>query len=144
MNIRLVYHSSTGNTGKLANAISDSLKIKAERIGDTPISLSEPVDLLFLGDGIYFGKPNKSTIAFIEQLNPQTVKNVAVFATYGGQAKIGSDLRKLLMDKGLNVVGEPHVCKGQSWIFMNRNHPDQADFKEAVKYAKEVRSRISQ
>ena len=138
MNIRLIYHSSTGNTAKLANAISDSLNIKAERIGDTPISISEPVDLLFIGDGIYFGKPNKSMIATIEQLAPQTIKNVAVFATYGGQAKIGSDLQKLLKDEGLQIIGEPFVCKGQSWVFMNRKHPDEKDIQNVNVFAKSI------
>jgi flavodoxin len=136
MNIKVIYHSSTGNTEKLARAIAGALNITAEPIGKEPVSFSEPVDLLFIGDGVYFGKANKWTASLIDQLDPKMVKNVAVFATYGGQFKIGADIKELLQNKGLKVVGEPFTCKGQSWLFLNRNHPNEADISKVREYAK--------
>lgn len=142
MNIKVLYHSSTGNTKKLAETIADTLNISAEPIEKDMSALSTPIDLLFIGDGIYFGKPNKNTTAFINQLNPKIVKNVAVFATYGGQTKIGSDIQKLLKDKGLQVLGKPFICKGQSWVFINRNHPNNTELKEVAKFAKKSVERL--
>ncbi|MFD0896837.1 flavodoxin family protein [Loigolactobacillus binensis] len=138
MNVKVLYHSSTGNTRKLADAIANVIGVSAEPITKESISFSVPIDLLFIGDGIYFGKPNKNTIAFINQLTPQTVKNVAVFATYGGQGKIGADIKKMFNAKSINIIGEPFVCKGQSWILMNRKHPDKVDIKKASDFAKSM------
>ncbi len=143
MNIKVVYHSSTGNTEKIARTIADAFTIIAEPIGKDPISFAAPVDLLFIGDGIYFGKVNKRTVSWIDKLDPKTIKNVAVFATYGGQAKIGTDIKKLLQNKGLKIIGEPFTCKGQSWGFLNRSHPNETDIREAREFAKNIVAKMN-
>ena len=51
MNIKVMYHSSTGNTEKLAKAIADTVNAKAEPIGSSAATISKPIDLLFIGDG---------------------------------------------------------------------------------------------
>lgn len=144
MNIKVFYHSSTGNTEKLARTIADTLNITAEPIGKDPIPFSDPVDLLFIGDGVYFGKANKRTLSFIDQLDPKMIKNVAVFATYGGKVKIGTDIKELLQSKGLRVIGEPFACKGQSWVFINRSHPNESDISKAHEFAKNTVVEINQ
>ena len=59
MYIRIVYHSGyKGNTMKVATAIAETLNISAERIGKEKIEFTEPVDLLFVGSGIYMHKPH--------------------------------------------------------------------------------------
>ena len=142
MNIKVMYHSSTGNTKKLAHIIADSMHTEAEPIGEASGSFTQPVDILFIGDGIYAGKPNKKTIAFIESLNPEMVKHAAVFATYGGQAKIGKDIKSLLEKQGIKMLGEPFACKGQAWFFMNRHHPDSSDVDRTKHFAESIRSKI--
>ncbi|MBZ9607352.1 nitric oxide synthase [Clostridium estertheticum] len=142
MNIKVIYHSSTGNTEKLARAIADTLSIQAELLGKDPISFSEPVDLLFIGDGLYFGKANKRTLSLIDRLDPKMIKNAAIFATYGGQAKIGTDIKELVQNKGIRVVDEPFTCKGQSWVFINRNHPNEIDLSKVRKYAKNAVAKV--
>lgn len=136
MNIQVWYHSSTGNTEKLARAMADAVGVEARAIGDGPPVLDGPVDLLLLGDGIYAGKPNRRTVAMIEGLTPAGVKNVAVFGTYGGSDKIGADLQARLRARGLKVVGEPFVRKGQSWALMNRGRPNEEDLRAAAAFAK--------
>jgi len=142
MNIKVIYHSSTGNTEKLARAMADTLNIQAEPLGKEPVSFSEPVDLLFIGSGVYFGKVNKRMASFIDQLDPQMIKRAAVFATFGGQAKIGTDIKALLQNKGIRVVDEPFTCKGQAWLFVNRNHPNETDLSNIRKYAKDVVAKV--
>ena len=141
MNMKVMYHSSTGNTKRIAEAIAETLDIKAEPIGAA--ALSEAVDLLFLGDGVYFGKPNKETVRFIQQLNPAIVKNVAVFATYGGQANIGEKLKELLQSKQLHVVGEPFICKGKAWGILNRGEPNADCLSEACRYAESITANVN-
>lgn len=138
MKIRVVYYSLTGNTKKLAEAIAVALNVKAEAIGKTPIDLSAPVDLLFIGGAINAGRPNGKVAAFIKQLHPDMVKNAAVFATYGGVSRIGNDLRKLVEDQGVKVIAEPFICKGQSWLFFNRHRPNAADLQRIAAYAQQA------
>ncbi len=137
MNIKVLYHSTTGNTAKLARTIAETLKVKAERIEDST-SFSKNVDLLFIGDGVYFGKPNKKTRSFIAKLDPKMVKNVAVFASCGGQKTIGADISRLLQEKGIRVISEPFVCKGQSWLVLNRNHPNPGELDQVREYASSI------
>ena len=59
MNIQVVYHSKMGNTKKLAESIASTFQVKATSIENAAASLSHPIDLLFIGDGIYFGKMHK-------------------------------------------------------------------------------------
>ena len=139
MNIRVIYHSSqSGNTEKLAQAVAEELKVKAERIGKDGISFPQPVDLLFVGDGIYWAKPHRITRRFFKELNPAPIKNAAVFATYGNQFKIGDDLRKLLQGKGIHVVGDPFTCKGASVGTKNQGHPDEADLQNVRAFARKI------
>ncbi len=135
MNIKVVYHTTTGNTRKVAEAVAAAAGVKAESIEDSELS-SAPVDLLFVGDGLYGGKPHKKTVAFISSLDPGKVKNAAVFATYGGQARIGEELKKHFQEKGIHLIGEPFTCRGRAWIFINRSHPDESDLNRARAFAK--------
>ena len=135
MTVKVIYHSSkSGNTAKLAGAIAEELCVKAERI-DKNISFPEPVDILFVGDGIYWAKPHRTTREFFKKLDPALIRNAAVFATYGNQFKIGDDLRKLLQGKGINVVIEPFICKGASIGTKNQGHPDETDLQNVRVFA---------
>ena len=142
MNIRIVYHSRSGNTEKLAHAIAEVFSIRPERIGTDDISFPEPVDMLFVGDGIYWAKPHKLTREFIEQLDPTLIKNAAVFATYGNQFKIGNDIKKLLQDKGINILGEPFTCQGASVGTKNQGHPDETDLINVKEFVKNITSKL--
>ena len=143
MNIKVVYHSSTGNTKKIADAIADTLNAKAISVSDLRNICSEPIDLLFIGDGIYAGKINKKTAEFIRELNVDNVKCAAVFATYGGQSKAVDEMKQLLLNKKIRIFPESFCCKGQSWIFMNRNHPNDIDVNMARKFAKKAVATIT-
>lgn len=138
MNIKVVYHSMTGNTKKIAEAIGQAVEVLPENASDFTLSTDEPVDLLFIGDGIYAGKPDKSISELIDKLDKNTVKNAAVFATYGGQPSIGNTIKTLLTDKGINVIGEPFTCKGKAWIFINRKYPSDEDLKSAKAFATSI------
>ena len=142
MEIKVVYHSSTGNTEKLARAIADMLNIQAEHIGKDNITFSDKVDLLFIGDGIYWNGAHRKTKNFISKLDPETIKNAAVFGTYGNQFKIGDIIKNLLENKGIKVVGTPFTCKGKSVGTKNQGHPDENDLKMICEYAKNIISEI--
>ena len=140
--IKVVYHSSTGNTEKLACAIADMQKIQAERIGKDKITFSDKTDLLFIGDGIYWNGAHKKTKNFISKLDPDIIKNAAVFGTYGNQYKIGDILKNLLNERGINVVGTPFTCKGKSVGTKNQGHPDENDLQMVCEFAQNIIAEI--
>lgn len=143
MNIRVVYHSRSGNTMKLAQAIGEVLNVRPERIGKEKIRFSEPVDLLFIGDGIYFHKPHRKTRALIQGLGPAIVKNAVAFGTYGNQSEIGKQITSLLQEQHINVVGGPFTCKGDSPGTDNHGHPDETDLHNARKFARDIASSLT-
>jgi flavodoxin len=136
MNIKVVYHSRTGNTKKIADTIASELNISAE-----PVSADlhlDKVDLLFIGDGVYAGKADSKTMNFIKALDVNKVKNAAVFGTYGGMDKAITSMKESLNNQGIHLVDESFACKGQAWLVANRNHPNAEDFTAAKDFAHNV------
>jgi len=143
MNIRVVFHSGyKGNTMKVATAIAEALNVRAERIGKVKIEFSEPVDLLFIGSGIYMHKPHKKAKALISEINPTIVKNAAAFGTYGNQSDIGEQIKGLLQEQGIYVLGEPFVCRGASVGTDNKGHPNATDLENAKIFAKDIAANL--
>ena len=136
MKVKVMYHSSTGNTKKVAEAVALAAGASAEPIGGG--TLGEPVDLLFVGDGIYAGKMSRKTKAFISTLDSTMVKSAAVFGTYGGQDKAIAAMAALLKEQGIAVCSEHFACKGQSWRIANKNHPNQEDLDNAASFGRNV------
>lgn len=141
MNIKLVYHSSTGNTEKLALSIAKELECNIKKI-EKEVPNIKNVDLLVLGDGIYMGKFHKKTLEFIDNLDPQNIKNIALFATYGSQRKAVSNMYDLLKKKGFRIIGEPFMCKGKAWGIFNYKYPTKQNIKDAVVFAKKIKQEL--
>jgi len=128
-----------GNTEKVAKAIAERMNVTAEKIDKkSKLSITEPIDLLLIGDGIYWAKPHKSTREFIGRLDPKNVKNAAAFGTYGNQFKIGDDIKVLLEKRGITVVGTPFTCKGASIGSKNAGHPNENDLQAACDFAENI------
>jgi len=137
----VLYYSKGGNTKKIADAITEELEevLKSEQI--PPAYPPENVALLFLGTGEYAGKPDPKMVEFIRTLTPNRVRNVAVFGTSGSGAADGKAItavKAMLREKGINVVDESFGCKGKSFIFFNRKHPDADEIKNAKAFARRV------
>jgi flavodoxin len=76
MKITVRYQSRGGNNKEVALTIAKAVNSGAETIR---VPIEEPVDVLFIGGGVYLGRIHPSLITFIEKLDPQKVKSVAVF-----------------------------------------------------------------
>ncbi|MHB1394563.1 MAG: flavodoxin family protein [Clostridia bacterium] len=144
MNVKVMYHSKTGNTRKLAEAMAEALGIAAEPINEKSIvePVDEPIDMLFIGDGVYAGGSDRITTSFIKTLNGSLVKNAAVFGTYGGQKKAVTKMKELLKKQGINAIDESFGCRGKCWAIFNRKHPSEEDLKAAKVFAKGVAGKL--
>jgi flavodoxin len=99
MKIAVRYQSRGGNTKAVAEAIAKASGVTAETI-DTP--LSEPVDLLFIGGGIYAFSLDKELKRFIETLDQKMVNSSIAFAT-GGFMNIAEKIGLQVKSKGIPV-----------------------------------------
>ena len=141
--VNVFYHSKSGNTKKIANAIANEMKtvaVEASAVGEGyPL---KKTDLVFVGSGNYMHAPAKEIIAFIEALVPAEDRYAAVFGTAGGSdISHLSRMKALLEKKGLRVLGE-WSCPGQEFALKNRGRPDAEDLREAREFAKKMLKKI--
>ena len=134
MNIKLVYCTKTGHSKKIAEAIAGGLKLKAEEVAEKPVL--ENVDLLLLVGGIYGKESLPEMISFVQSLDQNSVRKVALVTSCVSKRMPQKAVRNLLLNKGIIVVDE-FMCKG-SFLFFGLGHPNREDFENAVKYAREV------
>lgn len=133
MKIEIAYKSKK-NTKKLANAIGEALHTKPIEIDGS--SRIEDADILYLGCGIYGGDVAKEVKDFVKTLNPQKVKKIVLFMTSGSGEDQAIKLKEEIKGQGLNLEESTFCCKGQMFLFGNRNLPNEIDIEKAVKFAK--------
>jgi flavodoxin len=134
MRVRVVYQSTTGNTKKVAEAIARAASCAAEPASTATVS--ESVDILFLGASIHAGDIDPSVKKFIEGLDPALVKQVTVFNT-GFEEKAVGIMKDLLVRRGVSVRDKHYFCLGKFLLF-NRRHPDAQDLTRAEDFARSL------
>ena len=102
MEIAIRYQSHGGNTKEVAEIIAKAVGIMAESI-EKPIT--EPVDLLFIGGGVYKWDIDPSLKNYLENLDPKLIKSIAAFTTAGGMDKT-KNIISIAKSKGINVEKE--------------------------------------
>jgi flavodoxin len=137
----VLYYSKGGNTKKIADAIAEELGVpKSEQI--PPAYPPEGVNLLFLGTGLYAGKPDPKMVEFIRTLSSNRVKNAVVFGTSNsGKDTAIEAVKSLLKEKGINVIDETYSCFGKFLLF-KRNKPDSDDVKAAKQFARKIQDSL--
>ncbi|OPX69033.1 MAG: flavodoxin [Methanoregulaceae archaeon PtaB.Bin056] len=135
--IAVLVDSRGGNTRKVADAIASELGVA---LGDLNAPLPADAKVVFLGSGVYGGKPGDGMTKFIGN-GDFTGRRVALFATSGGTAgaeKVLDTMAVALKEKGATVLGNFH-CRGK-FLFTNRGHPSPEDLENAKKFAREMRA----
>jgi flavodoxin len=137
MRARVVYQSVTGNTKKVAEAIACAAGCAAEPV--SAVTVSEPVDMLFLGASIHGKDIDPSVKKFIEGLDPTLVRHVTVFSTgFEGHKEMAVGVMKdLLARRGVHVANKCYFCRGK-FLFFNLRHPDAQDLTGAEEFARSV------
>ena len=101
MKIAVRYQSRGGNSKAAAEVIAEAAGVKAERI-DIPIN--EPIDILFVGGGVYAWTIDKNLKAFLHSIDPKSVKTLAAFTTSGLFGCTGT-IKAIAKAKGINTSG---------------------------------------
>jgi flavodoxin len=131
-----------GNTRKVAEVIAKILK--AEIKDPEEVSYISAYGLVGFGSGIYMMRHHESLFRLLDRLDGKGKKAFVFSTSGGGQEKDNNALKKKLVEKGFNVVGD-FVCKGLDRFGpfaiiggLNKGHPDKDDLKKAGDFAKNL------
>ena len=102
MKIAVRYQSRGGNTKAVAEAIANAAGFAALPISE---AIDEPVDILFVGGGMYAWDIDKNLRAYLADADPAVVKLVAAFTTGGGMDGTAK-MEEVLTAKGVAVHTE--------------------------------------
>jgi flavodoxin len=147
--ILVSYHHK--NTEKVAHTIAAVLaaKIAAPNQID-PDSLKDSV-LLGFGSGIYFGKHDKSLLAFADKLPQANGQKTFLFSTSGQtgkENKMHKPLREKLQAKGYKIIGEFNCAGFDTYGVLKigggiqKGHPNEADLKAAEAFAQNLKQQV--
>ncbi|MDR2356725.1 MAG: nitric oxide synthase [Oscillospiraceae bacterium] len=139
MKIAVRYHSDSGNTKKVAEAVALAVGVKAETTS-YPV---DDVDLLFIGSPIHAGKLPYEITEFFSEVGPAKVKKVAVFGTSMSGKSPAPLFDGIVRPRGIQMVGESYACPGKYLIF-KRGRPNDDDLAAAAEFAKKIAAAIDE
>ena len=134
MKIAVRYYTKTGNTKKLAEAIATAVGAQALPIS-TPVT--EPVDILFLGNSYYAFTIDPEVRDFVKGLNKN---NVGKIVNFGSAALLNSTYKKVKAEAdkaGIPMDEREFHCRGE-FKGIHRGKPDESDLKAAAEFARKI------
>lgn len=134
MAIAIRYYSKSGNTKKVADAISKAIGVPAETV-DTPIL--EPVEILFLGSAVYGAGVDAKVKNFITSIDRNKIKKIVNFSTAALLPSTYSQISKLLGARGIPLDDREFHCRGK-FTFMHGGRPDEEDLEQAQIFAQAI------
>ena len=134
MKIAVRYYTKTGNTKRLAEAIGKAVGAEA-----LPISspITEPVDILFLGNSYYAFTIDPEVRTFIRNLDP---KRVGRIVNFGSAALMNSTWKKIKAEAekaGIPMDEREFHCRGE-FKGIHKGKPDEDDLRVAAAFAKQI------
>ena len=128
------YYTKTGNTKRLAQAIAEAAGVEALPIS-TPVT--EPVDVLFLGNSYYAFSIDPEVRKFVASLDKELVGKIVNF---GSAAMLNSTYKKVKVEAdkiGIPMDEREFHCKGE-FKGIHKGKPDESDMKAAAEFAKKI------
>ena len=134
MKIAVRYYTKTGNTRRLAEAVARAVGTEA-----LPISapLTEPVDILFLGNSYYAFTIDPEVRAFVRSLDKG---RVGCIVNFGSAAMLNSTYKKVKAEAdklGIPMHEKEFHCKGE-FKGVHRGRPNGEDLKAAAEFARSI------
>ena len=139
MEALVVYHSRTGNTKKVAEAIARGLNCNVK-----PLEEAKDVsgyNLICVGTPIIWFKPAGETMRFLKQSDIKD-KKVAVFCSYNfcASKRTLRTMKEVLSKKGAEIVGEFSTI-GVGWG-LRKGRPNETDLKSAEEFGDSLKSKF--
>ena len=134
MKVAVRYYTKTGNTKRLAEAVAEAVGVQAFPIS-TPVT--EPVDVLFLGNSYYAFSIDPEVKKFVSSLDKNLVGKIVNF---GSAAMLNSTYKKVKAEAdkaGIPMDEREFHCKGE-FKGIHKGRPDSQDLKAAAEFAKSI------
>ncbi len=134
MKVAVRYYTKTGHTKKLAEAVAGAVGAEALPIS-TPVS--EPVDILFLGNSYYAFSIDPEVRTFIRTLDRNKVGRIVNF---GSAAMLNSTWKKVKAEAdkvGIAMDQREFHCRGEFMAF-HKGRPNEEDLAAAAEFAKSI------
>lgn len=129
------YYTKTGNTKRLAEAVAEALGVEALPISEP---VSEPVDILLLGNSYYAFTIDPEVRDFIRSLDKNTIGRIANFGT---AAMLKSTWKKVKAEAsrvGIPMEDSEFHCKGE-FKGAHKGRPNSEDLAAAAAWAKALK-----
>lgn len=134
MKIAVRYYTKTGNTRRLAEAVAKAVGVEAQPIS---VPVTEPVDILFLGNSYYAFTIDPEVRDFVRGLDQSKVGKIVNF---GSAAMLNSTYRKVKAEAdkaGIPMDEREFHCKGE-FKGVHKGKPDESDLKAAAEFARKI------
>ena len=134
MRIAVRYYTKTGNTKRLAEAVGKAIGVEALPISEP---ISEPVDILFLGNSYYAFSIDPEVRDFVRSLDKNLVGKIVNF---GSAAMLNSTYKKVKAEAdkvGIPMDEREFHCKGE-FKNLHKGRPNDADLKAVSEFAKRI------
>lgn len=136
LTIRYFTKSKKGNTLKLANFISN--KINKEAL-DITNDLKEDAELLILVNAMYAFDIDNNVKDFLRRNKDKIKALVNVSSSASGKSTYNS-VKKVCDELGIKMLEEEYHTVA-SWIFINKNRPNQDDFNRLDKFIESLQNK---
>lgn len=138
MNIAVYYYTRSGNTKKLADAVAEAVGVSAEEIS---VSLTDKVDVLFLGSSPYGFDMDSAVRDFIER-NHEKIGTLVCFGSSASGMSTFKKIKALSEEKGVTVFEDYYNCPGH-FMLLHKNRPNESDLAEVSSFAKLALAKLS-
>ena len=134
MKIAVRYYTKTGNTKRLAEAVAEAVGVEALPIS---VPVTEPADILFLGNSYYAFSIDPEVRAFLKALPKDKVGRIVNF---GSAAMLNSTWKKVKAEadkRGIPMDQREFHCRGE-FKGVHKGRPNEDDLKAAAAFAKAI------
>lgn len=133
MKIAIRYYTKTGNTKKMAEALSEAVGVEALTV-DNP--LTEDVDILFLGSAVYAAGVDTKVKEFIENIDV-SVGKIVNFSSAALIESTYKQVKKIAENNNLTMAEEEFHCRG-AFKLVHRGRPNDNDLRNLQEFAKNI------
>jgi flavodoxin len=134
MKIAVRYYTKTGNTKRLAEAVAKAAGVEAYPIS---MPVSEPVDILFLGNSYYAFTIDPEVRAFVRSLDKD---KIGMIVNFGSAALMNSTWKKVKAEAdkvGIPMDEREFHCKGE-FKQIHKGRPNEEDLRAAEEFARGI------
>ena len=130
MKTAIRYYTRSGNTKKLADAISGAVGVPALTVAEP---LTERVVILFLGCSYYAFDVDEAVKAFVSQ-NKANIGRLVLFGTSAMMKSVYKPMKKVADLNGVELEKEDFHCRG-SFGPAHKGRPNADDCKKCAEFA---------